>query len=155
MDEMIRLGVKRSSEFKTCQIQQLRYLFRRQTTLLTLTFVCATDYDNKNNTRDSQSVAQHKLLVPVITRRQNRDCQVPKDVTYGQQHTHSSIHKDVARHGLARRDLFTGIYRQPPPNEFFKIDHPALVYDRGVSSCSSLGWPAEWPHLNWGGKNSG
>ena len=24
------------------------------------------------------------------------------------------------------------------------------MYDRGVSSCSSLGWPAEWPHLNWG-----
>ena len=26
---------------------------------------------------------------------------------------------------------------------------------RGVSSCSSLGWPEGWPHLNLGAKNSG
>jgi len=26
---------------------------------------------------------------------------------------------------------------------------------RGVSSCSSLGWPAGWPHLHLGAKNSG
>ena len=32
-----------------------------------------------------------------------------------------------------------------------EINNRTVPLRRGVSSCSSLGWPAGWPHLYWGG----
>jgi len=42
-----------------------------------------------------------------------------------------------------------------PATVYHLLNTSSHILCRGVSSCSSLGWPVGWPHLYLGAKNSG